>query len=296
MNLNVLKEIDSIELKENIDLSKYSTIKLKTIGNLLIINSVDAVSKVLMSLKKNDIRYQIVGLGANQVLTGNPDLLYVKLMLPFDKSLLDQEANLYILPASVPLSLLTLHAKKFCLKDWDFLTGIPATLGGAVTMNAGISSGEISSIVHTVKIVDVNGNSRNEMISEESFSYRNNHFLNPGEIIVEVTLKNNGKDPDVPAKIDHHLKHRDQTQPWKEKTCGCVFKNYSKTCRAGHFIDIIGLKGFTLNGVKVSHLHGNFFVNYDGADYETFRKVVNIVQDELYLQFGKNFETEVLIR
>lgn len=285
-------KIKDFTLKESADLKQFTTMKLGGSGNVLVVKSVETLQELLPLLSKNKIDYRMVGIGANQILSGR-DCVYIKLSFSFDREYLEKEHDEYVLPASVSLSLLTSTAKKFNLKKWEYMTGIPASLGGAVYMNAGISTGEICEIVKSVKLVTSQGELKSIKIDESSFSYRENHFVEKGDVIVEVTLKNLGNNPKISNTIENYIENRTKTQPWKDKTCGCVFKNYSKTCRAGHFIDIIGLKGFTYKGIKISHLHGNFFVNMGDASVEDFLKFVKIVQNELYLQYGIQFELEV---
>ncbi len=291
--LKIVRHLKDAELLEGIDLSKYSTIKLKAKGNIIIVKSLQTLKDLLPLLSKNKINYRVLGIGANQVLSGGSDLYYLKLKFDFDQKYLENIQEEYTLPASVPLSLLTNHAKQFSLKKWDLMTGIPATLGGAVFMNAGISQGDISEIVSKVKIVKIDGSLKEVSIDDSSFSYRKNHFIEPGEVIFEVVLKNLGTQSDIKSQIETYIRNRDQTQPWKQKTCGCVFKNYSKTCRAGQYIDILGLKGLTYKGLKISNLHGNFFVNFGEAKTEDFIYFVKLIQEELYLQYGIKFELEV---
>ena len=73
------------------------------------------------------------------------------------------------------------------------------------------------------------------------------------------------------------------------------FKNISKTCRAGHYVDILNLKGLIYGGVQIDHLHGNFFVNRGDALAKDFMQLMSMAQNELYLQFGKKFELEVQV-
>ncbi len=293
---NLLQKLNNQDFtyKAGTNLKSYTTIKLSGVGDILVVKSVECLQELVPILKSNSIDFSMVGIGANQVLKGG-EKLYLKLNFPFDRTYLDELRDEYVLPASVPLSLLTNTAKKHGLKKWDYLTGIPATLGGAVFMNAGISAGEIGEIVSRVKLLNSSGEIREVKIDQNSFSYRKNHFVNENEIIIEVALKNLGVDKNIPSIIDRYLEQRTLSQPWKEKTCGCVFKNYSTTCRAGHFIDIINLKGFTYKGIKISNLHGNFFVNYGDSSIEDFLTFINIVQNELKLQFGIDFELEVQI-
>src|SRR5690606_35634915 len=110
-------------------------------------------------------------------------------------------------------------------------------------------------------------------------------------------LKHFGVDAQLRDIIKNYLDLRNKTQPMSEKTCGCVFKNSKGlvTCRAGMFIDILGLKGLTYNGIRVSTKHANFMENFGNANYDDVIALIKIVKNELKLQYGVEFETEVKI-
>ena len=287
--------ICDLEVLEGVELAPYSTAKLQARGDLVVVRSVAALQKLLPTLNRHRVVYRPLGLGANQILSGGGAGVLVKLKLPFSANYLAQRRECYHLPASVSLALLIRHAQKFHLRGWECMTGIPATVGGAAYMNAGIRTGAFSSLVSRVYLVGGDGGQRQVSIGPESYSYRQNHFVQAGEVIYAVDLVNRGEDLQVGEKIERTLKQRASSQPWREKTCGCVFKNVSLTCRVGHYIDILNLQGLSYRGVCVSRLHGNFFVNQGGALAESFVQLVSIVQEELYLQLGKKFEPEVKI-
>ena len=219
----ILEEHDDLEVFEGIDLVSHSTIKLHAIGNLILVRSVDALKYLLPILNKKRIEYRPLGLGANQILCDRSDLVLIKLKLPFDRDYLLKSREVYHLPASVSLSLLTGHAKKFNLKGWEYMAGIPATVGGAAYMNAGINAGEFGELVKKVYLIKKNGTEKSIAIDQGSYSYRKNHFVDAGEVIYAVDLIGDGEDRTVARKIDSYLKVRAESQPWKEKTCGCVF-------------------------------------------------------------------------
>ena len=294
MNLfKIIPENPAIKIQQNVSLTNFSTTKLRANGNILIVHSLEALKYVLPLLKNNNIPYKALGLGSNQILSDNKNLVFIKLKLPFEKNYLSHKRETYHLPASLPLAILTQHAKKFNLKGWECMTGIPATVGGAAYMNAGISTGEFGDIVDKVYLIKSDGEEKVVKISPSSYGYRKNYFTNEDDIIFAVDIACPREDKTVATKIFDYLEQRSQTQPWKENTCGCVFKNISKTCRAGHSIDILNLKGLTYRGVHISRQHGNFFINNGNALATDFIEFVLMVQDELYLQFGKKFEKEI---
>tara|TARA_Y100000590_G_scaffold469529_1_gene657956 strand:+ start:409859 stop:410770 length:912 start_codon:yes stop_codon:yes gene_type:complete len=293
---DLISKIGDVELEESKDLTKYSTMRLVAIGDLITVKSLAALKQLLPKLKDNKINYRVIGWGANQLLPKTSVIPYLMLNFPFEKSYLDEVRNEYILPASVSLSVLSSHAVKNGLKGWEVFTGIPASLGGAIFMNAGTNLGEICNIVNEVYLIDSKGHERTVIVDKNSFSYRKNHFLDEGDVITGAKLTHHGQSPDITTQIKEYLALRNRTQPLKESTCGCIFKNdkkSNKVCPAGMFIDIIGMKGFTNKRIQISPKHANFMVNTGGANFEDICETIAIVQKELKLQYGVDFETEV---
>jgi UDP-N-acetylmuramate dehydrogenase len=297
MNLEkIFQNVSDIKVEIDIDLTKYTTMKLLAQGDLITISSVAAVKKVVSVLTENKINYIILGWGANMLLARKSNIPYLKLDFPIDREIFDTNSSEFHLPASVSLSTLTAAAVQKGFKGWDVFTGIPATLGGAIAMNAGTNLGEISSLITEAEIIDMNGNLRIHKVDEKSFGYRKNYFLHSGDIVVSAKMKHFGIDEKIKAQIKEYLSKRNATQPMQMKTCGCVFKNrkiVDKTCHAGGHIDRMGLKGLSLNGVQVSQVHANFMENVGSATYEDVLELIEIINDELNMTFGWTLETEV---
>lgn len=297
MLATIIKHPD-VEIEIDKDLKKYSTMRLDARGDLITVKSVDGLKAALKALTKNNIEYRALGWGANVLLPVTATLPYIQLDFEFDRSVFESPKDEYVLPGSVSLATLTSHANKFGLKGWEVFTGIPASLGGAIFMNAGTNLGEIGSIIKEVKIITKNGEEKSVIIDKNSFSYRHNHFVDSGDIIYEARLIHFGLDEAISKKIREYLDMRNRTQPLKEWTCGCIFKNHHDrlrdvTCRAGLFIDIMGLKGLTIKNLKISPKHANFMENSGESSYEDVMQMITVLQKELKLQFGVSFETEV---
>lgn len=290
-----IRSIPDVELIVDTSLAKYTTIKLEATGTITIVKSVKALKNLLQCLTSNSMNYHILGWGSNQILLNTQNVIFINLKFDFDRNYLKSLKKEYRLPASVPLNILTSHAQKFGLKGWEVFTGIPASIGGAIFMNAGTGLGEIGPLVKEVTLLKADGEI--EILKKEQlkFSYRKNHFVNKGDIIIEVVIENQGIDPNIGEKIKNYLQYRKSSQPLASKNCGCVFKNYDNQHRAGHFIDLIGLKGLEINELCVSHLHANFFENKNKATANDFCKLVDLMQEELLLQTGIKFELEAKV-
>lgn len=293
--LGEIQKISELKLDVDANLKKYTTYKLDVTGDIAFCQSLEALRKLVKLLNANQYKYNVVGWGANQVLVNTKDVLFIKIDFPTPKEMLTTPKQKYYLPASTPLNILTSHAQKFGLRDWEVFTGIPASLGGAIYMNAGTGLGEICQIIESVDVMDIAGSVRTVTGDDLKFSYRKNHFVGPGEIIVGATLLNKGESSEVGKKIKDYLEYRKQTQPLNTKNCGCVFKNSSPELRAGHMIDLIGLKGLQVGGLRVSLKHANFIENVNDASSQDFCKIVEIILDELEYSTGIRFELEAKI-
>ena len=288
-----VEEISDLTFQWNADLTNLSTFRMSSHGDVVEVRTLSALASLVRVLNAEKHPYRLLGWGANQVLAPAEKDLMIKLDLPFDKNILEELHDTYHLPASVGLNLLTAHALKFGLKAWDALTGIPASLGGAVYMNAGTNLGEIRQVLQSVDVMEVDGNVRTEKIGPSHFSYRKNHFVKTGEIVVGATLINLGTDPEIPEKIRRYLELRRQSQPLATKNCGCVFKNATPSKQAGRFIDMTGLKGLSVGALRVSPRHANFMENTGGATAEDFFKLVEVINQQMQLHWGLAFELEV---
>jgi UDP-N-acetylmuramate dehydrogenase len=290
-----LKEISGLEFHQDYDLTGFTTMRLFSRGDLIEVKSIESLQKLLPLLNTYSKKYLIVGWGANQILPAKCEDIVIHLDFLFDQSYLNELRDEYVLPASIGLNHLTGVAVKFGLKGWEVFTGIPASLGGALFMNAGTNLGEIGSLVKSVLLVTKEGNLRSEDIHSKSFSYRHNHFVGPGEVIVGATLFHHGTDPAISQKIKDYLEYRKKTQPLATKNCGCVFKNPYKEFQAGRLIDLMGLKGLSVGGLRISPKHANFIENTGTSNWDQFESLVNIIKSNMDHFYGIEFELEVKI-
>jgi UDP-N-acetylmuramate dehydrogenase len=286
------------EVFQDHDLSSYSTMKLAARGDLIVVKSLAALKFLVKELSQRKMEYQVIGWGANTLLSQNAEKIFLHLKIANHEGVLSEVKDRYLLSATTSIATLVSAASKLGLSGWEVLTGIPGSLGGAIAMNAGTKFGEIAKIVDKVYVLDKDGKEKIIIMNGDSFSYRKNHFLKNGDVIYQAELKHLGIDPAVNKKITDYLQFRNQTQPLKSATCGCIFKNSetkAKTCPAGLYIDIIGLKGFSYKDMAISHLHGNFMMNTGAATKEDVLELIKLVEEELYLYFGIKFQKEVVV-
>ena len=176
----------------------------------------------------------------------------------------------------------------------EFLIGIPGSVGGAVKMNAGAYGWEFSDILSTIDVYNLVTKKIETLQKDDiNFSYRSSSNLE-NKIIISATLIGTDGDPDlIKSRLKENIKYRKDTQPSAIYNAGSVFKNTDQYS-AGELIDKAGLKGFTIDGVKVSTKHANFFVASKGANSSSLYKLVSHVKDVVDSKFGVSLEKEIL--
>jgi UDP-N-acetylmuramate dehydrogenase len=293
--MNPLTNNSEIIFEKDKDFTSLTTFRLKSRGDYALVKSIEALKQLLEYLNSNKRSYRVLGWGANQIFPPHVNELVIKIDFTLSDDVLKTVKDEYDLPASLGLNHLTAHASRFGLKGWEVMTGIPASLGGAIYMNAGTSLGEIGSLVKSVSLMNHLGEIRVHEVNKNSFSYRKNHFVIPGEIIIGARLIHHGQDPSISEVIKKYLDLRKKSQPLTTKNCGCVFKNISPQLPAGLLIDLMGLKGLRIGQLRISPKHANFIENLGEANSEDFFQLVKQVQTHLNLHFGFKFELEVKI-
>lgn len=203
----------------------------------------------------------------------------------------EPEVGHFHVGAGYSFSLLGTQTAKKGFSGLEFASGIPASCGGAVFMNAGAQGMQTWTNLQFVDYITPQGELKRYTKDELSFGYRVTSFHQMQGAIVGVYFVLNPK-ADARAKQLELLEARIHTQPYSEKSAGCVFKNPQYTA-AGLLIDKSGLKGYQIGGAKVSELHGNFLVNVDNASSEDFLALIEHVQKVVKEKTGHDLHREV---
>jgi UDP-N-acetylmuramate dehydrogenase len=193
--------------------------------------------------------------------------------------------------AGVKTSVLLGQALRRGLGGLECLVGYPATVGGAVRMNAGGKWGETGARVESVVVVDEAGEVRTLAAPECRFGYRTSAFAR--SVVAEVTFVL--PEVDVAAYRERiRAIHREKAavQPLREASAGCVFRNPAGTS-AGRLVDQCGLKGRRRGGAAVSEVHGNFVVNRGGATSDDVLRLIEDVRREVERRAGVVLAMEV---
>ena len=187
--------------------------------------------------------------------------------------------------AGVPCARLARQCIKWGLGPAEFLAGIPGTLGGALTMNAGAFGGETWPRVRSVDVCDARGIARRRDAREYTYGYR--HIVPPaaGEYFLAATLEFEYKPGLTDEAMRDLLAKRKETQPIGEWSCGSTFTNPPGD-HAARLIEAAGLKGFRIGDIMVSPKHANFLLNVEAATAADVEKLVAHIQEEVQRQFN----------
>jgi UDP-N-acetylmuramate dehydrogenase len=179
------------------------------------------------------------------------------------------------------------------LAGMEFLIGIPGTLGGALSVNAGAHGEAVMDRLETLDILS-GGEPAIKGCQELSFGYR--HLdLAPGEIIVGATFRlDRGSGAEIEDRIEGFLAHRHTTQRVSYPSAGSFFKN-PEGMQAWRLIDEAGLRGHRNGGAQVSEVHSNFLVNRGGATAQDFLELAAMIKERVRSWSGIELEEEVRI-
>ena len=179
------------------------------------------------------------------------------------------------------------------LTGFEFASGIPGTVGGAVIMNAGAYNGEYKDILVRVGYLDENGVLHEKSAQELDLGYRHSWFTDHFGIVVYADLQFEEDRPEnVKARMDDLHDRRHSKQPMDKASAGSTFKRPAKGY-ASALIQECGLQGKCVGDAMVSTKHAGFLINEDQATCKEFLELVALVQDEVRRQKGIDLELEV---
>lgn len=194
---------------------------------------------------------------------------------------------------SMPLPALAGIALAHRLSGLEFGVAIPASLGGAVRMNAGAHHHSMDEVVELVEVYSLVGGGRAVLpASEAGFEYRRSD-LPEGTLVVGATVGLEPGDPgDIRGEMDEARAWRRATQPLAEPNCGSVFKNPPGD-HAARLVEAAGGKGVRSGGAIVSAKHANFIVANPGATADDILRLIREIQRRVEEAFGVSLEPEV---
>ena len=256
--------------------------------------TVDQIQNLIKTLKKENIPVFIMGNGSN-LLVSDKGIRGVVIKLSKNFSSFSISGDEVTAQSGILLSTLSKSIVNESLSGFEFASGIPGTIGGAVTMNAGAYDSEMKNIVEEVVAIDMDGNIKTFTNQEMNFRYRKSRVTDETLVVLEAKLKlEKGNIEDIKAKIDDFTVRRTTKQPLTAYSAGSTFKR-PEGYFAGKLIEDAGLKGIIMRNAAVSSLHSGFVINTGDATCENILELIEFIKLTVFSKFGVMLEEEVRV-
>ena len=230
---NILNKFGK-NLSENVSLSNYSWFNLEVTQNFFKANDKHQLKEFLKEVKKKKLKITILGAGSNTLFRDNGVKgAVIKLGKNFSYTKIIEKDILDVGAATLDRNVANI-AKENSLKNLEFLSCIPGSIGGAIAMNSGCYDNDISKVLISIRAIDINNFSEIEIKKEDiKFSYRGTNLSN-NLIILSAKLKGLlGNKSDIEKKQSDFINRKKLTQPSQIKTCGSTLKILVKIKKLG---------------------------------------------------------------
>jgi UDP-N-acetylmuramate dehydrogenase len=283
-----------MEVRKNQNLSDFTTIGIGGPVPVFYLPKTEAeLANLLQTLTKGHVPYRILGNGSN-VLADDKGLREAVVCTRNMERIFQVDGESVIVDAGYPVAQLAYQTASKGLSGLEFGVGIPGSIGGVVKMNAGAHHHTISEVVHSVHYVLPDGTTGSANKEDLDFSYRSS-TIPEKSILTTIRLQlHSGDSKRIHEAIRKYNDERTSSQPLKEKSAGCIFKN-PDGCSAGKLIEDSGLKGYCIGGAIVSEMHANFIVNRGEATFEDVLQLIDHVKKIVKEKQGKDLHEEVVV-
>ena len=283
--------------KENIlidePMSKHTSFKVGGKADLFVkVYNVEEIKNVLKIASENDVPLFVLGNGTNLLVK---DEGFRGIILQVKLEGININGTEVVVGAGVKNAVLSKKLIDNSLTGFEFASGIPGTIGGAIKMNAGAYGGEMKDIVSEVTYIDYEGKVCTINNSQCEFEYRHSRFFDEQAIILEVKLKlEKGDKSEIEEKVKELLSQRKEKQPLEYPNAGSTFKRGEGFITA-KLIDECGLKGYSIGGAQVSEKHAGFIINKDNATSKDIINLIEYVQKKVKEKTGEDIKLEIEI-
>lgn len=291
--IDVLSHLQ-IAFQQNERIAKYTSLKIGGPAALVVKPAnEEQMHQAFQEAKKRRLPVCILGNGSN-ILADDSGYDGVMIVTPpYFHNIERREGNVIYAQAGASLKDVCRFARDQSLGGMEFAYGIPATVGGAVYMNAGAYGGEMKDILLSCRYLDEQGEWQVKQTSDLQFSYRQSLFTDREVCVADAMFQLYPDDKaDITAKMEELMEKRRNKQPLEYASAGSTFKrpqgNY-----ASALIEQCGLKGYRIGDAMVSQKHAGFLINVDQATSDDFKTLIQHVQEEVLKQTGYQLECEV---
>lgn len=295
MYSEITKFVDIDSIKFNEPMKNHTSFRVGGVADVLVRpKTEEEIINLIKYLKENSTPYFVMGNGSN-LLVKDGGIRGVVIKISKDFGEFKIKDNKVFVSAGCMLAVIGKAALKEGLTGFEFASGIPGTIGGALTMNAGAYGKEMKDIVKEVKVIDENGDIKILSNEEMEFSYRKSILNKKSYVVLSAVLElEKGNIEDIKITMNDITKKRVTTQPLNMPSAGSTFKR-PEGYFAAKLIEDAGLKGLSLRGAQVSDKHSGFIINNGDATAKDLLNLMYIVKNIVKSKFDIQLEEEVKI-
>ena len=278
----------------NAEMRQYTTLRLGGPADWLVFpRSGEEITEIFAEAREAGLPVTVIGHGSN-LLVLDAGIRGVVIRVEKNMRAIRVEGTRIVAQAGAMLGTVAMAAAEAGLTGLEFASGIPGTVGGGVTMNAGAYGGEMAQVVTRVNGVYPNGTRVSLAAEEMRFGYRTSLIQGTDLVVTEVTFDLQEGDPaEIRAKMSELNAKRAEKQPLDVPSAGSTFKR-PEGYFASALIDQCGLKGYSIGGARVSMKHAGFLVN-TGTSSRDFHDLSLKVQQIVEERVGVKLEPEIRI-
>ena len=293
LKTELARRCPGLELRVGEPMARHTSFRIGGPAALMVLpGTAEEAAAVVKTARELGVKPFFLGNGSNLLV---PDKGYDGFVVKLSGELnrVREEDGCLVAGGAVTLARLAAVALEHGLTGLEFASGIPGTVGGAVTMNAGAYNGEMAQVVTHVTCLTAEGEL--EQVTDFDFAYRHSAFSDGTRLILSARFRlERDEKASIRARMDELAEKRQSKQPLEFPSAGSMFKR-----PAGYFaaalIDQCGLKGLTVGGAQVSEKHAGFVVNRGGATCADVLELVRQVKERVLAQTGVELEMEVRI-
>lgn len=292
----IYKLIDEKQIFSNEAMKNYTSFKVGGPCDLLIkVKKNEDVSNTIRIAKAFNEPIHILGNCTNTIVR-DKGIRGTVIIIGKDFSSVELvEDNIIRAQSGALLSKTANFALENSLSGFEFAAGIPGSIGGGVSMNAGAYGGQLEDIVLSSEYLDKECNIVSLNKEQHEFKYRHTAFTNTCSILLNTTfILKKGNKEDIKNKMVELSQKRSEKQPLKYPSAGSVFKR-PEGYYTGKLIQDCNLKGASINGASVSELHAGFIINKDNATAQDILDLIEHIQKTVYNKFKVRLEKEVKV-
>jgi UDP-N-acetylmuramate dehydrogenase len=286
----------NIPIQENVPLAPLTTWKVGGPARWLAQPSISEAPELYAWARKEGIPIYLLGRGSN-VLIPDQGLFGLVVLTKASMAHVEIKDNLLVAEGGGFLAKVSNVASRAGWAGFEFLVGIPGTVGGAIVINAGLTvyrPREMTAIVKDFDVLFTDGRVETLTYNNIHAGYRCSDLLGQSHIVLSARFRLDEQEDSkvIRKRTVEHLKERKSKQPLDKPTAGSTFKSVPEGKGAGWYIEQAGLKGFQIGGARVSPKHANWIENMGGAKASDIRQLIAYIQDQVDKKCGVFLEPE----